>query len=184
VPLPAADKWIWSLTDQITPDDRAGDFAQAMMDMGATICTPRSPKCDACPVNAHCKGRDTPMRYPVKPIKKPRPERTGTALWITRGDQVLLVMRPAKGLLGNMRALPSWGWDNGCEPPTDLRGIDCGSIVHVFTHFRLTLDVIAVESSASLCEQFDGTWWPIDQIGQAGLPSVFMKAAQRAMGGL
>ena len=111
-PLPAARKAIRTKTAAITPDDRAGDFAQGLMDLGATICTSRDPKCLLCPLAGDCAARiaGDPARFPIKPPKKVKPLRKGMAWWIERetpeGAMVWLVRRPGKGMLGGMRALP------------------------------------------------------------------------------
>src|SRR5690606_1319976 len=95
-PLPGARKAIRAAAERITPDKRAGDFAQAMMDLGATICTARAPRCLLCPLAEGCAGRATgePERFPVKPAKKPKPQRSGRAFWIERDGAVWLVRRP------------------------------------------------------------------------------------------
>ncbi|WP_244624393.1 A/G-specific adenine glycosylase [Sphingomonas sp. So64.6b] len=180
-PLPAARTAIRIATDSITPDRRPGDFAQAMMDLGSAICTPRSPKCLACPLVGQCAGfaRGAPETFPVKPAKAARPQRYGTIFWAEHGDQVLLVRRPPRGLLGGMRALPTGPWADA--PPgladrpfaADWTLLDT-SVAHVFTHFRLEL-ALAV---ARLREHSNaGEWWPVADIESAGLPTVFAKAA-------
>ena len=188
-PLPAARKAIRVRAGEIMPDLRAGDFAQALMDLGATICTSRDPKCLLCPVNAHCIARQTgdPARFPVKAAKKAKPERSGTAFWIERdgpsGAQVWLVRRPGKGMLGGMRALPDDGWSarsNGSEEAPLPGQWQAGGVVrHGFTHFSLTLGVARYAGSA-----FDalgeGEWWPLEQLDDAGLPTLFAKAAALA----
>jgi A/G-specific adenine glycosylase len=110
-PLPAARPAIRARVDEITPEERAGDFAQGLMDLAGAVCTPKNPKCMICPVMADCAGKDRAFEFPVKPAKAAKPERTGTAWWIEQEGQVLLVRRPAKGLLGGMRALPGEDWD-------------------------------------------------------------------------
>ncbi len=181
--MPQAKPALKALADRYTPDARAGDYAQAVMDLGATICTPRSPSCMLCPVSAACKGRDAPETYPVKPAKTPKPERFGTAWWIMCGDQVLLIQRPAKGLLGGMAALPSCDWTGAkAAPPFEADWEDAGSISHVFTHFALTLSVKRAQAPFAAATALGGRWCPIDQIDNAGLPSVFAKAAVRARG--
>ncbi len=166
---------LYALAASITPETRSGDFAQALMDLGAGICTARSPRCNICPVQVECKGKETPEAFPFKAAKKAKPERTGTAYWIERDGKVWLTRRPAKGLLGGMRALPSdeWGGRAASAPGRML-----GSITHIFTHFRLTLAVIAAEANRDCKLQLPGEWWPIDRIEEAGLPTVFAKAAQ------
>jgi A/G-specific adenine glycosylase len=174
-PLPRAKPELYHLTDSITPDARAGDFAQAMMDLGSIICTPRNPNCLICPIRSACRA-ETPETFPRKMPKGVKPARSGIALWITDSRHVYLVQRPAKGLLGGMRALPSGGWDGTAMPSS---GTPMGDVSHGFTHFDLTLAVH--KSSCAL--QPGGEWWPIAEIDSAGLPSVFMKAARLAIKG-
>jgi A/G-specific adenine glycosylase len=183
-PLPGGRGAIRAAADVITPDMRSGDFAQAMMDLGSAICTPRSPRCNACPVQAGCAAQlsGDPARFPVKAPKAARPEHRGTAWWIESQRGVWLIRRPARGLLGGMRALPSSPWGtalDGALPflgdwqrlPTPVR--------HVFTHFALELDIACVtvedDPPAGLGEQ--GGWWPVERISEAGLPTLFARAA-------
>ena len=181
-PLPGAKAKLHTLADAITPCGSSGDFAQAMMDLGATICTPRSPRCPICPLAASCRARleGQPDRYPLKAARLAKPKRQGTAYWLQHGGDVLLVRRPARGLLGGMLALPSCGW-NGDEPgegaPSASRWSDAGAISHVFTHFALDLRVLRGEAA----DRGDGIWWPVEKLGEAGLPTVFAKAAARAV---
>ncbi|MEW4447543.1 A/G-specific adenine glycosylase [Qipengyuania sp. JC766] len=183
-PLPASRPTIRQLADTITPDARAGDFAQAMMDLGATICTARDPRCLLCPLADTCAGRAAgdPARFPVKLPKKPRPERTGTAFWIECDGAVWLTTRAGTGMLGGMRALPDDGWsakaDGSGEPPLAGEWQDRGAVTHGFTHFSLVLRVAALETDAQPAG--DGEWWPVDRLADAGLPTLFRKAAQRA----
>ncbi len=182
-PLPGARKAIQARADTITPDKHAGDFAQAMMDLGSSICTSRDAKCLLCPVQEVCAGRaqGDPLRLPVKAKKKPKPQRRGTAFWIARADAVWLVTRPGTGMLGGMRSLPDDGWsargDGDEQPP--LRGAwKAGGVVrHSFTHFDLELGV-AIWAGGQPDHSGEGEWWPIDQIEEAGLPTLFVKAAR------
>ena len=185
-PLPKAKAELYALTDSVTPDTRAGDFAQALMDLGSGICTPRAPKCLICPLALSCaaKSDSYPRRLP-KPVK---PQRNEVAYWIEREAQVLLVRRPDNGLLGGMRALPSslgspakagvqssgTALDDGASA---FAGELLGIVTHSFTHFNLSLAVH--KSSCAL--QPGGEWWPIDRIDDAGLPTVFAKAAKLAI---
>jgi len=188
-PLPGARKAIRAAAATITPEVRSGDFAQAMMDLGSHICTSRSPRCLLCPLAEACEGRKAgePERLPVKPAKKAVPERRGTAFWITRGDgaEVWLVTRPGTGMLGGMRALPDDGWtaraDGSGEAPLQGAWRSAGAVRHGFTHANLTLDVRALETDAQ--PEGDGQWWPVTQIGEAGLATLFAKAAQLAIAG-
>jgi A/G-specific adenine glycosylase len=180
-PLPAGKAEIRAKADAITPDEDAGHFAQAMMDLGATVCTARDPRCLLCPLAAQCKGRATgdPARFPVKAAKKARPERVGTAFWIEDNGKVWLVRRPGKGMLGGMRALPDDGWnaraDGSARLPVSGEWRSAGAIRHSFTHFHLTL---SLRMKAGDQPPGEGEWWPVEKLEEAGLPTVFAKAAR------
>jgi A/G-specific adenine glycosylase len=171
-PLPSEEE-IYRLAGSITPDAETGDFAQAMMDLGATICTPRSPGCCRCPLAFLCEARRTgaPERLPLKAAKAPKPRRDGIAYWLEHDGHVLLTRRPAKGLLGGMLALPT----DGEGAPAEVRWSEAGSVDHVFTHFALSMKLLC----ADVTERPSGTWWPIARIGDAGLPTLFAKLASR-----
>jgi A/G-specific adenine glycosylase len=177
--MPAAKPLIRAQAARLTPADRPGDYAQAMMDLGATICTPRRPACAICPVRTHClafaQGR--PDAFPVKPARSAKPHRRGFAFWIESDGHVLLVTRPPKGLLGGMRALPDAPNLQDAPIAADWDVID-RPVRHVFTHFSLDLSVAIASTTRFNC---DGEWWPIDRLGEAGLPTLFDKAARLAM---
>lgn len=182
-PLPAARTEIRAAADRITPDARAGDFAQAMMDLGATICTARNPACGICPIRDDCAAILTadPAAFPVKPPKKARPHRTGHGWWIERDGQVWLIRRPDKGLLGGMRALPSSDWSDTPDitPPLPAHWTTVDEpVAHVFTHFSLALRVNHAHVGADVTPPGVGEWWPVDRIGEAGLPTLFARAAE------
>lgn len=184
-PLPGGRKMIRAASDAITPEERAGDFAQAMMDLGATICTTRDPRCLLCPLSARCEARRSgePARFPVKAPKKVKPQRAGTVWWIAREGRVWLVRRPGRGMLGGMRALPDDGWsakrDGSGEPPLAGEWREMGAVRHGFTHFDLDLRVMALTDGAE--PPGEGEWWPVEELESAGLPTLFAKAARRAM---
>jgi A/G-specific adenine glycosylase len=181
-PLPGARPRLYALADRITPAGPAGDFAQAMMDLGATICTPRAPACGICPLAAPCEARreGRPEHYPVKAAKRAKPRRQGIAYWLEHDRHVLLVRRPGRGLLGGMLALPTGRWD--AEPaegaPAAAEWSDAGAVAHVFTHFSLSLRLLCAAAEA---REPEGVWWPVDTLGEAGLPTVFAKAASRGL---
>ncbi|MXO85693.1 A/G-specific adenine glycosylase [Altererythrobacter aurantiacus] len=191
-PLPGARKAIRSATHTITPSHQSGDFAQAMMDLGATICTPRDPRCLLCPLADACKARASgeATRYPVKPAKKSVPERRGTAFWIEREGpgslrQVWLVERSAAVMLGGMRALPDDGWtaraDGSGEPPVSADWEKAGAVRHGFTHAKLTLDLLRTKLNEASAVSGKGEWWDVDALEDAGLPTLFAKAALLAL---
>ncbi|MDP3674880.1 MAG: A/G-specific adenine glycosylase [Novosphingobium sp.] len=177
-PLPGAKASIRAAAERIAPTERAGDFAQAMMDLGATICTTRTPRCLLCPLREACLGyaSGAPEALPLKAAKKAKPLRRGRAYWIVRGDDVWLVRRPPKGMLGGMRALPDDGWNargDGNGGPGDILGV----VRHGFTHFDLELEVVVSKVATG-----EGEWWAQSQLDSAGLPTLFAKAARLALG--
>ncbi len=188
-PLPSARKQIRSKTGEMTPDERSGDFAQAMMDLGSSICTSRNPKCLNCPLSGDCSARiaGEPERYPVKPAKKAKPLRNGTAWWIERDGakarEVWLVTRAGKGMLGGMRALPDDGWsaksDGEGDAPAAGETASLGLVRHTFTHFSLEMSVKRLTVTSDPAGE--GQWWPISEIDEAGLPTLFAKAVRLAL---
>ena len=158
---------------ELVPAGQAGDFAQAMMDLGATICRPRKPDCAACPIARQCKAfaLGTPEAFPAKTAKKQRPIRYGTAQWIERGGSVWLVRRPAKGLLGGMPALPGSDWGDAPAPDPSL-----ADVRHVFTHFELRLAVVASNAATG-----DGWWQPFSTVHDAGLPTLYRRAVDAVL---
>jgi A/G-specific adenine glycosylase len=187
-PLPGARMAIRAAADGITPEKRAGDFAQAMMDLGATVCTPRRPRCLLCPLSADCAAHRTgePERFPVKVPKAARPQRQGRAFWIEQGGRVWLVRRPGKGMLGGMRSLPDDGWSarghgsgHGPLPGPWQAG---GVVSHSFTHFSLDLHLALYSGNEWVSFPAEhGEWWPLDRLAEAGLPTLFAKAARLAL---
>jgi len=157
----------------LVPTGQAGDFAQAMMDLGATICRPRAPLCEKCPLNADCGAfaLGTPEAFPDKPPRKARPVRYGIAHWIERDGALWLMRRPAKGLLGGMAALPGPSWG---DTPTTGRSLT--EVRHGFTHFELRLAVVAAVSPSG-----EGWWQPIETFGEAGLPTLYRRAVEAVL---
>jgi len=160
----------------LTPPDRPGDFAQAMMDLGATICRPKSPLCGQCPLNGTCAAyaSGNPDAYPAAKPKRVRPQRHGVAYWIERDNHVWLVRRPPRGLLGAMPALPGFEWS---PDPVPAGQTTIGAVRHAFTHFALELRIERGEQPIG-----QGWWQPLDKLADAGLPTLYRRAAELALG--
>lgn len=175
-PLPASRPQIRDLAQSVTPSHRPGDFAQAMMDLGATICTPRSPACAICPLGPHCQARALGLAadLPRKTPKKPKPQRQGT-VWIGLSQgRILLETRPAKGLLGGTLAFPSSGWDGSdLPPPGGAEWQYLGVAQHVFTHFSLELRVLLGQLHGN---PERGELVPLTRFSPSALPGLMRKA--------
>ncbi|QRG07111.1 A/G-specific adenine glycosylase [Xanthobacter dioxanivorans] len=183
-PLPKGKAAIKAHAAALTPHARPGDFAQAMMDLGATICTPKSPACSLCPWMAPCVARaqGDPARYPVKAPKGEKPRREGVAFLAVRADgAVLLRTRPDKGLLAKMTEVPSTPWGGKPERPEDHAPLAAvwrplpGTVEHVFTHFALTLAVLRADLPAGTPAPADHRWVRPQAFDAEALPSVMRK---------
>lgn len=169
VPPVKAKRRVRDLVQGWVPADRPGDFAQATMDLGATICTPRKPVCALCPIAAHCEAfkNGDPLAYPVKIAKKSRPLRRGAAFVARRTDgATLLTRRPAQGLLGGTVSVPMTDWSSRQDGETgsDAAPFEAnwqlrGQATHGFTHFEIMLDVFTVTIDV---EAPPGMWWSDD----------------------
>ena len=185
-PLPAAKPALRAHAGALAPHHRPGDWAQALMDLGATVCTPRSPRCGACPVAEWCAARATtdPAAYPRRAAKVAKPARYGVAFALRTRGRLFLIRRPDTGLLGGMRALPTTPWRDAPwtaeealdHAPAAVSWRSAGGVRHVFTHFALDLGVWVGEGEAS-----GGEWAHEADLAAAGLPTVFAKAAARAL---
>lgn len=188
-PLPDSKPEIREKAQALVPEHRAGDFAQAMMDLGATICTPKSPNCLICPWAEHCRGRISGLAptLPRKMAKKQVPTRQGRAFWIERADgAVLLRRRPEKGLLGGMMEVPSTAWGENVEgePPlrAEWRALP-GKVTHTFTHFHLELEVWRAVSIADgeVLEDGDYRWTAREDLSGEALPTVMRKVVAHVL---
>ena len=181
-PLPASKLELTAKAEHLTPNQRTGDYAQAVMDLGATICTPKSPACGICPWHEPCKARKagTAPDLPKKTPKKPKPIRHGTVYLGRRSDGAwLLERRPNKGLLGGMLGWPGSDWIDVTTPrpigtpptPADWKTEE-GEVRHTFTHFHLLLTVMSatIESNEQLLFLGHNDFRPSD------LPTVMRKA--------
>ncbi len=189
--LPRARPQIEALARALTPTARPGDFAQGMMDLGATICRPRQPLCETCPLRSDCRAAEqgAPERYPIKARKKPRPQLHGTAFWAANGHgAVLLRRRPETGLLGGMMEIPSTEWRaepwsleearNAAPIAAEWRPL-AGSVSHGFTHFVLTLTVVTATTAGGTVA--GGIWCKVDQLDRQALPTLMRKVAAHAL---
>ncbi|WP_319531029.1 A/G-specific adenine glycosylase [uncultured Cohaesibacter sp.] len=192
-PLPAAKKPIREKMASLMPDDRPGDFAQGMMDLGASLCSPKRPACSLCPFTGTCEAeRAGDMEaFPVKAAKKEKPTRRGAAYVIRRADGAIwLQKRPPKGLLASMTEVPTTNWSDKREgerfdPATALEVAPhghsfrkrVGQVTHTFTHFHLELDVYEAQSEEK--NPMDQGWWskPEELMGEA-LPTIFRKVVE------
>ena len=190
-PLPAAKPDIRAFVASQLPAERPGDFAQATMDLGATICTPRRPACVLCPVREGCEGLRTgdPERFPIKAPKSEKPKRVGAAFVAMRRDgAVLMRKRPDTGLLGGMTEVPGTAWTSRIDGSTGTDGAPFranwkpkGSIAHVFTHFELELSVFLAYVDGPPPA---GHWWsPRSEIHSEALPTVMKKVIEAAIDG-
>uniref|UniRef100_UPI003BA9F696 A/G-specific adenine glycosylase n=1 Tax=Stappia sp. TaxID=1870903 RepID=UPI003BA9F696 len=192
-PLPDAKPQIREETAALVPTHRPGDFAQAMMDLGATICSPRKPACTLCPWITPCAGRAAGIAetLPRKAPKKAKPTRHGMAFVVERADgAVLLRRRPPKGLLGGMSEPPVSAWGEGVAKddlaavPSELdaMGLDWrrvpADVRHTFTHFHLELAVWHARAPLE-AEAPDGCWWSgANALSGEALPTVMRKAVE------
>ena len=178
------------LADALVPKERPGDFAQALMDLGSLICTPKSPKCDVCPVAPHCKARifGIAEKLPLKIPKQERQTRRGAAfVALDRRGAVLLERRPEDGLLGGMMQPPLGAWRQSFPSPVrakneipfsgDWAKVP-GIVRHSFTHFHLEIEVYVARFSRR--PKFDGVWVARDNFGQTALPTAMKKLLDHA----
>lgn len=186
-PMPRAKPRLRDLAATLTPQARPGCFAQAMMDLGATVCIPRKPRCGDCPLAGGCAGRAQGIAasLPAKAAKPPKPARRGIAYVAIRPDgAVLLETRPPRGLLGGMPGFPGTDWAEGAPDPAPPLPADWrllpGAVRHVFTHFALTLDVAVARVGAGAVPA-RGTFAPLDP---AALPTLMAKVWARASAAL
>ncbi len=196
-PLPQAKPLFRRLAEGLTPARRAGDFAQALMDLGATICTPKQPACILCPWTLRCAARrgGDPARFPLKTPKTEGRLRRGAAFVAVRADgYVLMRTRPAHGLLGGMTEVPTSDWTHDFVAETALAAAPQvaapghrtrwrrlpGVVTHTFTHFPLELAVHVATVPANAGTP-DGTRWvALDQLAGEALPSLMRKVVAHA----
>jgi A/G-specific adenine glycosylase len=194
--LPAAKPELLRLARALTPARRAGDFAQALMDLGATICTPKNPACAVCPWNDRCaaRRRGVAATLPRRAPKREGTLRRGTAFVARRADGLVLVRtRPSQGLLGGMTEVPSSPWSSDFDEsdalqsappfgsPTSWRKLP-GVVRHVFTHFPLELVVCAADVPAHTPAPPGARWLALADISGEALPTLMRKVLAHALG--
>ncbi|WP_087149195.1 A/G-specific adenine glycosylase [Pararhizobium antarcticum] len=193
-PLPGAKPQMRALVAAMTPKDRPGDFAQGMMDLGATICTPKRPACSLCPLNGQCLALNTadPETFPRKAAKKDKPLRLGAAFVAVDTDgAVYLRKRAETGLLGGMTEVPGTVWTSRIDGDTSIEASPfaadwqpCGAITHVFTHFELRLSVYSaiIARASPIRNTGENGWWePAETLAGQALPTVMKKAIAQAI---
>ena len=195
-PMPGAKPEIRRLTATLAPPARPGDFAQAMMDLGATICTPRKPACALCPWRDPCAARrqGAPETYPRKAPKAVRPTRRGVAFLVERADGAVLVRdRPATGLLGGMTEIPTGPWTETVDLAEPVERLAAGAplnadwrrapgvATHVFTHFALELAVLSADVPGQTAAPDGARWVAADRLPGEAIPTVFRKAIAHGM---
>lgn len=189
-PLPAAKPEMRQRVAELTPADRPGDFAQAMMDLGATVCTPKRPTCSLCPFRPKCLalGVADLETFPRKAAKKEKPLRLGAAfVAIDNANAVYLRKRADAGLLGGMTEVPGTDWSARRDGATSVDAQpfaapweSCGTVTHIFTHFELRLSVYRANLAEAL-PGADGWWEPIASLEAQALPTVMKKAIAQAI---
>jgi len=194
-PLPQAKPRIQELASTLLGPSRAGDSAQALMDLGSSICTPKKPTCALCPLNEDCaaRARGDQETFPRKAPKKTGTLRRGAAFIVTRGDELLVRTRVEKGLLGGMTEVPGSDWLAGQDDKAALKqapalkGVDrwhrkAGVVTHVFTHFPLELVVYTAKLAARARAPQGMRWVPIATLAGEALPNVMRKAIAHGLG--
>jgi A/G-specific adenine glycosylase len=190
-PLPQAKPLLRRLAATMSPERRPGDFAQAMMDLGATVCLPKRPRCLLCPLQDRCAARARGLEevLPRRAAKPVRPSRRAVAFWAVRSDgAILLRRRPERGLLGGMMEVPSTEWAAGRpsataarrQAPVAARWMRLpGTVSHTFTHFHLEVEVWTAKVPQG--SRADGVWCPLDRLGDMALPTVMKKIVRHAL---
>ncbi|RCK99995.1 MAG: A/G-specific adenine glycosylase [Candidatus Tokpelaia sp. JSC189] len=188
IALPAAKKEIWTHTQAITQHNRPGDFAQAMMDLGSSICTPKRPSCFICPLNDSCLALETdePENFPLKMPKTEKSMRTGIAfVALSENGRVYLQKRQEKGLLGGMSEVPNHFASKASKTDLSLAPftgtwIYRGDIIHAFTHFTLSMSVYMADNLAESSGK-NGWWVRTEELNREALPTVMKKALAKAL---
>ena len=191
-PLPGAKPELRRLAATLTPAARPGDYAQGLMDLGATVCTPRRPRCLLCPLKSGCRAAAAGIAesLPRRVAKAEKPVRHGVAYWLVNGRGALwLRRRPERGLLGGMIELPSTDWREGGPPDAAAVAAEAparvawrpvpGLVRHTFTHFHLDMRVVAGHTDGQ--PEGEGFWVPLARLGEHALPTAMRKLIGHAL---
>ena len=190
---PALKRLVREAVDELTPKRRSGDFAQAMMDIGATICTPRNPACASCPISAMCRARaqGLPESFPLKAHRRGKPLRHGAVFYLRRDDgRVLVRTRPPTGLLGAMTEFPGSEWTEAAPKSLAAAPMEAdwrllrGRVRHVFTHFALDLSIYRARAAIGVSAPPGCRWTPEETLAHEALPTLMRKVAEQAQNGL
>ncbi|MDC1062717.1 A/G-specific adenine glycosylase [Hellea sp.] len=185
-PLPKYRNIYRNKAGDLAPIDRPGDYGQALMDLGSTICTPKSPKCTECPWEAFCAAKKVGAQviYPIKVKKNKIMTRYGAVFILINNGAVFIKQRPDNGLLGGMMGFPSTPWDENKiqsikSAPVNKNWEKCPELVfHTFSHFKLELEVYRAQGAL---DDNQGIWADIENIGSYALPTVMLKAFKISM---
>jgi A/G-specific adenine glycosylase len=187
-----SEESLWRISESLIPRGEAGAFNQALMELGATICTPRAPQCPRCPLKTLCRGwmQGAPERYPKKLVRKSIPHITAVAAVVRRAGRILMVQRPPHGLLGGLWEFPNWNIEEKRKSSLRLRlrdnlrkkiGMDVnikesiGTFQQTFSHFKLTLHVFNCETTD---RKRKGIWVPIKELDQLAMPRIHRRLAE------
>lgn len=176
-PLPLVKKEIHEKATELISQDRSGDYAQALMDLGSMVCTPKNPKCFLCPLKSICQSFErNPQEFPKRLPKTEKPTRYGTFFWIENSKgEVFLERRPDKGLLGNLMGFPTSEWKTVKETTLSWTGALAYPVRHTFTHFHLIGTIVRIKEENS---RRKGVWVCPTELHQYALPTLMKKVSR------
>lgn len=190
------EKELWLLADELTPDNRVDDYTQAIMDLGATLCTRSKPNCEACPVQASCQAYDKQLQHEI-PHSKPRKaiplKTTAVVALLSESGEILLQQRPSKGIWGGLYSLPEFSTELSKEDVLDQLGSGikdaitnietAPAFVHTFSHYKLELNpiVVHIDTTLELESLEQCKWQPLSGLANLGLPAPIEKFLNRIL---
>ena len=177
----AVDKKLWALAENLTPTDNCRSFAQGLLDLGATICKPRQPLCEQCPLANSCQAllQNRVDELPTAKPKKLVPVKPGHFLWFIKDGHILLQKRPDKGIWASLWSLPQVDAHSKWLTQAQLHGV----FVHQFTHYKLDASVWTVQHNLlKVQEEFAGSWYHKDELNKVGLPAPIRSFIEQQFG--